>query len=136
MGSFLTREQILGVNDLKRDTVQCPEWGGDVCVRELTSKERIAVGLLVTNAQRDGTIHELTPTINARLASMAIIDPETGDTLFGQDDIEALAAKSDAPLERIANTVRVLSKMEGGKKTTTAIAGESQAGPNADSHSG
>ena len=36
----LTREQILSVEDLARETVHVPEWGGDVIVRTMTGTER------------------------------------------------------------------------------------------------
>ena len=42
MTTMLTREQILGSDDLKRQTVAVPEWGGDVFVRMLTGGERDA----------------------------------------------------------------------------------------------
>ena len=36
----LTRDEILGADDLKTESVKVPEWGGTVLVRELTGAER------------------------------------------------------------------------------------------------
>ncbi len=39
---MLTREQILQSDDLPRETVQVPEWGGEVQVRTMTGTDRDA----------------------------------------------------------------------------------------------
>ena len=38
----LSKEQILQADDLKTETVEVPEWGGDVLLRELRGRERDA----------------------------------------------------------------------------------------------
>ena len=39
---ILKREDILNVEDVRREMVHVPEWGGDVIVRSMTAAQRIA----------------------------------------------------------------------------------------------
>ena len=39
--AILTREAILGAQDLKRQTVAVKEWGGEVILTELTADRRL-----------------------------------------------------------------------------------------------
>ena len=43
MKKFLTRNEILAVDDLQTQKVDVPEWGGSVYVRGLTGSERDAL---------------------------------------------------------------------------------------------
>jgi len=54
--TLLTRDQILQAQDIARETVSVPEWGGSVLVRGLTGQERDAYEATImrlngTNAQ-------------------------------------------------------------------------------------
>jgi hypothetical protein len=94
---LLTRDQILGANDLKVETVEVPEWGGSVQVRTLTGKDRDAfVESLPTNP--DGT----TDPKNYRSALLAftIVD-ENGELLFSEEDVNALGNKSATAIMRV-----------------------------------
>ncbi len=105
--NLLTRDQILQAQDIARETVSVPEWGGDVLVRGLTGQERDAYEATImrlngTNAQMN--------LVNARakLVARSVID-ENGDRLFADDDVALLARKSAAALERVFNVAQRLS---------------------------
>ena len=90
----LTKELILAADDLPREKIAVPEWGGDVWVRALTASERDALELSVTGDK--GTMQNL----RARLAVLVLVD-EKGARLFSDGEAAALGAKSAAALDRV-----------------------------------
>ncbi len=38
--SMLTKDDILEINDIKIENVSVPEWGGEICVKSMTSIQR------------------------------------------------------------------------------------------------
>jgi len=92
----LNRDDILNADDLPRERVDLPEWGGYVYVRTLTGQERDLWELAVV----EGRERQAEKSIRARLAVSVVVD-ESGKSLFAEADIPALSAKSCAPLDRI-----------------------------------
>jgi hypothetical protein len=87
---MLTRDQILGLDDLPREEVAVPEWGGSVYVRALTGGERHELSKLL--GQGDVT--------SAAIVALFAVDAQ-GSRLFTEADVEALEAKNGAALDRI-----------------------------------
>jgi hypothetical protein len=88
----LTKDAILSANDLPREAVEIPEWGGTVYVRALNGDERDALERMVTTDK----------VSRAAIAALCVVD-ESGKRLFSSDDLPALAAKHGGALERIVN---------------------------------
>lgn len=88
----LTRDAILGAQDLATEAVAVPEWGGTVYVRALSAGESLALQEAV--AEKRG----LAPVIEF-VAAVAV--DENGKRLFAAEDVEALEAKSVAALMRV-----------------------------------
>ncbi len=105
--ALLTRDQILAAEDLKRETIDVPEWGGDVIVRSLTGAERDAFEDSVVR-QRGKTRELNLRNARARLVSLSLID-ESGTRLFSDGDVEALGRKSAAALDRVFAAAQRLS---------------------------
>lgn len=98
---LLTKEQILGANDLPVDRVKVPEWGGEVCVRSLMGWERDRIDIRMNGADKT---HYRAATV-----AMAICD-ESGNAMgFTEDEVIALSNKSAAPLDRVFEAVCKLS---------------------------
>lgn len=95
----LTAAAILAADDLASASVDCPEWGGAVTVRELSVLDR---GRMATAAEDPARFP-------AWLVATAAIDAETGEALFPEGSVEALAAKSPKPIKRLAEVVLRLS---------------------------
>lgn len=95
---LLTASQILEAPDLKFEDVPCPEWGGDVRIRNLTGIERDAyeASLIVVSA-RESRVDRA--NVRARLVSLAACD-ESGKAIFTPADVERLGGKSAAALDR------------------------------------
>ena len=105
----LTREQILGADDLKTESVKVPEWGGQVVVRELTGTERDTweSSVVKTNGTRV-TIDS--QNMRAKLAALCIVDDD-GKRLFTEKDVVKLGKKSAAALDRVTDVARRLSRI-------------------------
>ena len=91
---MLTREQILQCDDLPKETVKVPEWGGEVQVRTMTGTDRDAFEASLIG--KEGRLEN----VRARLVSLAVCD-ESGNRLFGDEDVAALGAKSAKALDRV-----------------------------------
>lgn len=102
MGEYLVNpEEILALDDFTFADVQVPEWGGKVRVRSLSGAQRGVVQNLVKKNATEG-IEEL-------LVVMAVVDPESGKRVFTKAHLEALKAKSSAPVTLIAKKVMEIS---------------------------
>lgn len=102
--TLLTREAILGAQDLKSQDVDVPEWNGTVRVRMMTGAERDAIGakLLGADNKPDMMRYRL-------LLVAACMVGEDGAALFGPDEVEQLAAKSSIALDRVFRAADALN---------------------------
>ena len=91
---MLTREQILGSDDLPREEVDVPEWGGKVQVRTMTGTDRDAFEASLVD--KDGKFEN----VRARLVALTLCD-KTGARLFNDSDIQVLGGKSAKALDRV-----------------------------------
>jgi len=104
---ILTREQILGANDMKTEPVEVPEWGGSVIVRGMTGVERDRLEQdSVKGKGNDAKINLI--NMRARMVAASVVD-ESGKHLFGSSDIEMLGNKSAAALTRVFTVAQRLS---------------------------
>lgn len=104
---ILTKDDILKADDIHKELVSVPEWGGDVYVRGMTGAERdkFEAGIV----QMRGTERTLNMSnIRAKMASLTICD-EQGKRLFNDADIAKLAEKSANALQRVFQVAQKLS---------------------------
>jgi hypothetical protein len=96
---LLSRDDILKADDLPREVVACPEWGGDVLVQALsgTQRDEFEASMAV---MRGKTVVPDTENIRAKLVARSLVD-EDGGQLFTQHDVHALGLKSAAALDRV-----------------------------------
>lgn len=129
---LLTRETILAADDLGRELVNVPEWGGDVYVRGLTGKERDQFeASMIDQRGKSQTVN--LQNIRAKLAGLSICD-ETGKRIFTDADLAALAGKSALALNRVFEVSRRLSGL--GDDDVKELAKELEENPFAGSPSG
>ncbi len=95
---MLTRDQILQCDDLPRERVSVPEWGGEVLVRTMTGADRDAFEASLVG--RDGPKESRLDNVRARLVALALCG-EDGERLFDDADVAALGAKSARALDRV-----------------------------------
>ena len=99
MAKKLSREAILKVDDLKREEMEIPEWGGTIMVRSLKGSERDKWAKEAIDDK--GKPKE---NINALLIYYACEEPR-----FEREDIDTLREKNVAVVERIVNKIMSLS---------------------------
>jgi hypothetical protein len=95
---------ILTAEDLKKETVEVPEWGTTVTVQELTAegREELETYIRISGGFADSK------QVRAIVAAFTIVD-ETGKRVFTCDDIPALAKKNGKALARIFVKAKSLS---------------------------
>ena len=103
---MLTRDQILQSDDLPRERVSVPEWGGEVLVRTMTGADRDAFEASLVS--RDGGKEGRLDNVRARLVALALCD-EAGQRIFADADIAALGAKSARALDRVFGVAQRLN---------------------------
>ena len=102
---MLTREQILAASDLKRETVNVPEWGGSVIVSTMTGLDRDAFEASVI---QDGQPNMR--NVRSKLVAACVVD-EAGSRLFSMADVDALGSKSSGALDRVAVVAQRLNRL-------------------------
>lgn len=113
----LNKQQILSAVDLKKETVEVPEWGGTVIVSQITAADRdrfeasIYVGEGATRRQN-------TANLRARLCSLCLVD-EKGERLFTDEEAAELGKKNAAVLDKLFDIAQSLNGMN---KTETETA--------------
>jgi hypothetical protein len=108
--TLLTRQQILEAEDIQREVVSVPEWGGDVLVQGLTGIDRDAFekSQIDLNANSAATSTFKYDNIRANLLARTIVD-EHGARLFTDADIKALGKKSALAMQRVFDVAQRLS---------------------------
>lgn len=99
MGELLSRDQILGAEDLPTRDVDVPEWGGTVRMRGLTGSELDAYQASMRKFRGDKQIITLND-MRARLVASCIVD-EDGERLFTDKQVKELGGKSGKVLDRL-----------------------------------
>ena len=108
---MLNKKSILQCDDLPKELVSVPEWGGDVFVRTLSGTERDMFEQSMMEGKGKNREMNL-KNIRARLAVLTICT-EDGTRLFEAKDVDALGKKSAAALDRIFSVSQKLNGLSG-----------------------
>ena len=103
---FLTKADILQVQDLEHEDVYVEQWGGWVRVRALTGAERDRYEGSFMPDKKGGK--PSFRNVRARLVTMALTSPE-GKKLFSFNDVEALGKKNASALNQLFEKAQQLS---------------------------
>lgn len=104
--STLSKAAILAAK-LKTSTVDCPEWGGCVSVRELNAGERARFEEYIAAKTKAG---QSLDDVRERLVVLACVDDD-GAPLFTDEDIPGLRNLSGEVVARVADEVLAISGM-------------------------
>ena len=107
---ILTKDQILEASDLKSEGVDVPEWGGSVLVRTMTGADRDAFEESMITVLPNGMMTSKISKMRAKLVALTVVD-EAGNRVFDISDIDRLALKSAAALERVSDVAHRLNGM-------------------------
>lgn len=126
---MLDKNAILSANDVVKELVHVPEWGGDIYVKGMTGAERDGFEASIIQMRgRDANVNF--KNIRAKLAVLTICDAD-GKRLFTDKDLDALANKSAVALQRIFPVAQRLSGI--GDNDVKELAEGLQENPTADS---
>lgn len=128
----LTREQILGADDIQTESVSVPDWGGSVNVWMMTGRERAQLELQVNKASAKKNGQSGLAVFRELLAVECIRD-DAGKKLFTRVDIVALSAKSGRALDTVADVAMKLNGMKA--EEVDELVGKSEATDEDDSSS-
>lgn len=103
--ALLTREQILHADDIKKEIVPVPEWGGEIQITTMTGFGRDA-----WETQISGKGEGKDKNLRAKLVAATAIDAE-GELLFQEKDVVELGKKSAAALDRAFEVALRLNKI-------------------------
>lgn len=96
---LLTKGQIVAADDLRREIVDVPEWGGEVQLISLTFAA--AVGLI----KKDGDIDP-----RLRLIAACLVD-EDGNQVFTEEELAELSQKSAPVITRLWQRAVALNEL-------------------------
>ena len=121
MTKLLNRDDILGAQDIVTEEVDVPQWGGSVLVRGMTGTQRNAFEKAITKekpagnraGRRNGqtTKEVVTDEVRQRLVLWCVVD-DSGQRLFAEADLPAIADKAAAAIEKIVVVAMRLSGMD------------------------
>ncbi|HEB79294.1 MAG TPA: hypothetical protein ENI79_02315 [Rhodospirillales bacterium] len=111
---MLTKQQIEQCDDAQIETVNVPEWDGDVGIRVITGSQRQRFEQLC-EAFGDASQNGDSPDLRTTLCAMAICD-ERGAAIFGEDDVAVLAKKNSVVLDRLFDLARKLNHLMPGSR--------------------
>jgi len=101
---MLTRNEILGADDIARELVAVPEWGGEVWVQSLSGAQRDRFEQAMVKSKDGDTVQN----VRASLAAWSIVD-NAGVRVFSDADVAALGQKNGAALDRVFTVAQRLS---------------------------
>lgn len=127
----LTKDQIVAAVDIKTELVDVPEWGGAVAVRGLTGLERDAFEQTMVRVDEAGKRQPDLSNMRAKLCAACIVDGETGDRLFTDQQLAELSNKSSVALDRVFRVAQRINGMGDGAD----VEKNSAPGPNGSSTS-
>ena len=129
---ILNKTQILESVDLKSEAVEVVEWGGSVMVRTMTGADRDAFEASMITTLPDGTRKPNMANMRAKLVAITVVD-EAGAPVFDASDVDRLALKSAAALERVFAVAQRINGL--GAQAEVDAAKNSEAGLSASSTS-
>lgn len=97
--AILTKQQILDADDLKKEVVPVPEWGGEVIVTTMTGAAKDAYECSIVQFDGGKATQNLN-NVRAKLIAASVVD-EQNNLLFSDKEVELLGRKSAAALDRV-----------------------------------
>jgi hypothetical protein len=101
--AMLTKDDVLNSDDLKRELIEVPEWGGDVLIKTISGTDKDRYEMSIIDAKGG-----LKPNIRAKLLIASCIN-EDGSPMFTERDIVKLGQKSAIALDRVFSAAQKLN---------------------------
>lgn len=129
------RDLIVAADDRKYEDVEVPEWGNvKIRVCGLSGTERDAFEAKMVSVRSNKDVDVQLHNHRSKLLVKCLLDPETDQRIFGDNEVNALGAKSGAVLDRLHDIAVRLSGMD--EDAPARAEGNSEADPSAASTTG
>lgn len=123
----LTKEEILNASDMELVRVDIPEWGGEICLKPMTGRNRDDFDSYIAR-QTKGERLDM-KGVRVRLVALCLCD-DKGTLMFSTpDDMKALNAKSNKVINDLFNTVQKINGI--GDDEVKELVGNLEADPTA-----
>lgn len=99
---LLNRDAILAADDRRFEDVEVPEWGGTV---------RVGTVSAISIERMQNKLQSSTGTLRAAFVAASCVD-ENGAPMFSAEDVEVLAAKSNAVVNRLYEIASRLNSLD------------------------
>ncbi len=103
----MNASDILELSDLQTRVVKVKEWKRDVTVQELNLEDSLKLLDSAGDLEDDTVV--LTAENIARVIVWGVVDPDTHERVFSDDDVAALAQKNHAALMFLYKEIMSLS---------------------------
>jgi hypothetical protein len=120
----LDRKSIVAADDVRKEKIAVPEWGGDVFLRVLTGTDR--------DHFEESYSEQKMKAFRIRFLLLALCD-EAGERLFGDDDGDTLGKKSSVVINRLFEAGWKLNAFS--QEAVDALGEDSQTAPSESSTS-
>lgn len=108
---YLSKSDILKADDVQTEDVAVPEWGGKVALRGLSGAEGDFYTKSLVRGKGKKATTDLT-NMTAKLCAKCIVDPESGERLFNDQEVAELGRKSASALKRVFKVAARLSGLD------------------------
>jgi hypothetical protein len=98
---------ILDFADLKEGTVEVPEWKTTLTIRELGLDQGLSLYSMVQSLSGNQVVMKGQDI--AQVIAWSVVNPETGERVFSDADVPALAKKNRNALMRIYTAITSLT---------------------------
>ena len=105
--AYLTKEQILGADDIKTIDVEVPGWGGTVRIAEMNGNARDAYEMSLYNQQQKNLSMQ---SMRAKMVAYSIVGDD-GKLMFSPKDIVDLGQKCAKSLDIVYEAAAKLNAM-------------------------
>ena len=109
MSNYLTKEEFLKKRPVRFEDVEIPEWEAKVRVKELMSSARDKWEQSNLEDKGKGQMKLRLQNARARLVAASVVDPESGELIFSDEDVLAIGGQSAAVIDRIYDVAARLS---------------------------
>ena len=105
------REKLLAKNSRAYKTVRDPD-GDEWTIRSWTEREKAEHELVAVNRKSGGTAWNKLPEARIRAIVLSVVDPETNELVFTDDDVEQLSGVRSAVTSAIYAAILELNGFE------------------------
>lgn len=103
------RDQIFASDDILKEIVEIPEWGGiKIEVRSLTGADRARILETGVDAAGNVSLQRVYP----EMVIASAYDPESGERVFDESDKDGLMSKNALAIDRLAVIATKLSGLQ------------------------